>query len=453
MLHNLQQKRRKIIIRFLKKVFYKRIKKIKAPKARITPRSEHSISREKISSNALKVLYRLQQGGFDAYLVGGGVRDLLLGLKPKDFDVATNAHPEQIQALFRNCRLIGRRFRLAHIYFKDGIIEVATFRAQENASTGDRHTSETGMIIRDNIYGTLESDAWRRDFTINALYYNIADFSVVDFAEGMRDLKHRLIRIIGDPVKRYHEDPVRMLRAVRFAAKLDLKIHADSEQPIFEFNGLLLNVPPARLFEEIVKIFFNGAALASFGLLRHYGLFALLFSQTEACLVDGKAAKIFHQLLIIALTQADQRFMQGKTLNPAFLFAVLLWEPLQRAIQQYQQNGMKLFPALHLAMEKVIQRQNKSLNLPRRYTTVTKEIWLLQFRLVQRIGNRANAILHHPRFRAAYDLLELRNKAGDPVSELSDWWTKFQVDDETIRQNMLSELHRSHRRNKDGKKE
>lgn len=456
MLHCPQLKRRKSIIRFLKKVIYRQIKKINVPKAKITPRSGHDISREKISSNALKVLYRLQQGGFDAFLVGGSVRDLLLGLKPKDFDVATNAHPEQIQALFRNCRLIGRRFRLAHIYFRDGIIEVATFRAQEDDSTGDRHTSETGMIIRDNIYGTLESDAWQRDFTINALYYNIADFSVVDFAGGMRDLKHRLIRMIGDPIKRYHEDPVRMLRAVRFAAKLGLKIHQESEQPIFEFSGLLLNVPPARLFEEIVKIFFNGSALASFDLLRHYGLFALLFSQTEACLVDDKAAKIFHQLLIIALTQADQRFAQGKTLNPAFLFAVLLWEPLQRVIRQYQQNGMKLFPALHLAMEKVIQRQNKSLNLPRRYTTVTKEIWLLQFRLAQRVGKRISSVLYHARFRAAYDLLELRSKAGEPVSELSDWWTKFQVDDETVRQNMLSELHRSHRkaiiRDKDGKR-
>ncbi len=410
----------------------------------VIPRAEHGISRDAINPNALKVLYRLNRAGYEAYLVGGGVRDLLLGFKPKDFDVATNAHPEQIQALFRNCRLIGRRFRLAHIYFHDGVIEVATFRARHDLAEGDRHTTETGMILRDNIYGTLADDAWRRDFTINALYYNIANFSVIDYTEGMTDIKHHLIRMIGDPVQRYHEDPVRMLRAVRLAAKLNCSIEPATGAPINQLAGLLQNVPAARLFEEIVKIYLSGKAKASFELLRQYGLFAILFPQTEARLV-GAEGEIYLKMLTAANDNADQRAAEGKSLNPAFLLAVLLWGPLQKVIQENLEAGIKPFPALIDAMEKVLHTQQHALNLPKRLTIIVKEIWILQYRIELRQSRRTLSIFYHQRFRAAYDYLLIRSQAGEPVQDLAEWWQKFQATDEEGQQGMLSELQRSQR--------
>lgn len=413
---------------------------------KIISRADHCISRKNINDNALKVLYRLRESGYAAYLVGGGVRDLLLGLHPKDFDVATDAHPEQVQAIFRNCRLIGRRFRLAHVYFRDSVIEVATFRAaiEDGAAEGERRHSDAGMIMRDNVYGTLHEDAWRRDFTINALYYNIADFSVVDFTCGMDDLQQRIVRMIGDPYKRYHEDPVRMLRAVRFAAKLDFTIEPSTEKPIFALAGLLQNVPTARLFEEILKLYVHGKSLASFQMLRHYGLFALLFPQTEICLADNPG-EIFPPLLTHSFREADIRWQQDKSLHPAYLFAVLLWLPLQKAIQDYEAEGMKSFPAMFAAMEKVIRTQNKSLQIPRRLTTVVKEIWVVQYRLsqVMRYSKRAQAMVHHPRFRAAYDFLLLRAQAGDSVMEACDWWTRFQNADEGERKELLQKLRKT----------
>lgn len=372
------------------------------------------------------------------------MRDLLLGLRPKDFDVATNAHPEQIKKIFSNCRLIGRRFRLAHVYFKDGVVEVATFRARSAEGAGERHFTETGMLVRDNIYGSLEDDAWRRDFTVNALYYNIADGSVVDFTGGMEDLKQRFIRIIGDPVKRYHEDPVRLLRAIRLAAKLNFKIHTDSEQPIFELGGLLLNVPAARLFEEIIKLYVHGKAAESFKLLRHYGLFSVLFPHIEANLV-GEKADIYQHMLSLTLLHADERVIQEKTLNPAFLFAVLLWFPLQNLIRQYQTSGIKIFPALQIAMEKVIRQQNRSMSIPRRMTMVMREIWIMQYRMEQRYAKRINSIFYHPRFRTSYDFLLLRAEAGDAVKDLSDWWTRFQAED-ALRDELIRELQRGYSR-------
>lgn len=414
---------------------------------KIISRADHCISRKNINDNALKVLYRLRESGYAAYLVGGGVRDLLLGLHPKDFDVATDAHPEQVQNIFRNCRLIGRRFRLAHVYFRDGVIEVATFRAameEGDALEGERRHSDAGMIVRDNVYGTLQEDAWRRDFTINALYYNIADFSVVDFTSGMADLQQRVIRMIGDPSKRYHEDPVRMLRAVRFAAKLDFVIEPDTGKPIFALAGLLQNVPVARLFEEILKLYAHGKSLASFQMLRHYGLFALLFPQTETCLVDI-SAEILPPLLMQAFQDADTRWQQNKSLHPAYLFAVLLWLPLQKSIKACETEGMRFFPAMFAAIEKVIRQQNKSLQVPRRLAAVIKEIWVVQYRLsqVMRYSKRAEAMLHHPRFRAAYDFLLLRAKAGEPVAEVCDWWTQFQIADESQRKEFLQKIRKT----------
>lgn len=410
----------------------------------VIPRAEHGISRDGINPNALKVLYRLHRAGYQAYLVGGSVRDLLLGFKPKDFDVATDAHPEQIQDLFRNCRLIGRRFRLAHVYFHDGVIEVATFRARHDSGEGDRHTTETGMIVRDNIYGSVADDAWRRDFTINALYYNIADFSVVDYTNGMADIKQHLIRMIGDPVQRYHEDPVRMLRAVRLAAKLSCNIESATAAPITTLAGLLQNVPAARLFEEIVKIYIGGRAKASFDLLRQYGLFAILFPQTEAGLV-GAEGEIYLKMLAAANANADLRAQEGKSLNPAFLLAVLLWGPLQKVLQENLSAGVKPFPALIDAIEKVLRTQQHALNLPKRLTLIVKDIWILQYRMGLRQSRRTLGIFYHQRFRAAYDFLLIRAEAGEAVQDLADWWQQFQATDEAGQQEMLSNLQRSQR--------
>jgi poly(A) polymerase len=400
--------------------------------ARIIPRSEHVISRSNISPNALKVLYRLRGGGFDAYLVGGGVRDMLLGREPKDFDVATNARPEEVKKLFRNCLLIGRRFRLAHVRFENEIIEVATFRTQGNGDQEDDARSETGRILRDNVYGTLEEDAWRRDFTVNALYYNIQDFSVVDYAGGMEDLRQGMLRLMGDPVQRYHEDPVRMLRAVRFAAKLGFRIHPGSEAPIFQLAHLLEDIPPARLFDEILKLFLGGCAVQSFELLRHYGLFAYLFPQTEACL--AKELQGFPlTLLIRALQNTDSRIADGKPVTPAFLYAALLWEPLRKAMVELEAQGMGEIQALQEAAQAVESQQLARTSLPKRFGIPMREIWALQPRLRRITGMRPLKLVEHPRFRAAYDFMLLRAEAGEDLGELTRWWTEFQTLDENER--------------------
>jgi len=305
------------IIVILKKLF-KHSKKKHQPL--IVPRSEHNISRADISPSAIKVLYRLKKGGFDGYLVGGSVRDLLVGHKPKDFDIATNAHPEQIYRLFRNAILIGRRFRLAHIRFGREIIEVATFRSQP-ADARHHKLSEHGMVMRDNIYGSLEDDAWRRDFTINALYYNISDFSVVDYTGGLADLERRMVTMIGDPVERYQEDPVRMLRAVRIAAKLDFTIEQNTAEPIHTMGGLLENVAGARLFDEAVKLFYCGRSLKMLSMLKEYDLLDKLFPQTQREL-DKEKDGFFWRLILEACKNTDLRKARNETLNPAFLVAL-----------------------------------------------------------------------------------------------------------------------------------
>lgn len=411
---------------------------------RIIPRAEHVISRANISDSALKVLYRLKEGGYQAYLVGGGVRDMLLGREPKDFDVATNARPEEIKELFRSCHLIGRRFRLAHVRFGREIIEVATFRAlpatgeEEEAETSseDLHI-ENGRIMRDNIYGTLEEDAWRRDFTINSLYYNIADFSVVDYAGGLDDLKAGWIRLIGDPVQRYREDPVRMLRAVRFAAKLGFRIHPDTETPLFELGHLLDDIPPARLFEEVLKLFLGGCAVETFESLRHYRLFQHLFPLTEEDLAqehEGFPA----ELVVRALANTDERIAAGKPVTPAFLFAALLWGPMRRTIEEIRTESMTDFEAIQEAGGVVVSRQAQRIALPKRYTLPMREIWAMQPRLTQISGKRPLSLLTHPRFRAAYDFLLLRGEAGEGVQELCEWWTAFQEVNADRRQVILS---------------
>ncbi|MEW8625415.1 MAG: polynucleotide adenylyltransferase PcnB [Candidatus Thiodiazotropha sp.] len=391
----------------------------------LIPRNDHNISRANISNNAVKVLTRLSKSGYEAYLVGGGVRDLLLGREPKDFDVATNARPEEVKQVFNNCRLIGRRFRLAHVHFGREIIEVATFRSNRKATeAGDRQV-ENGMILRDNVYGTLEEDAQRRDFTINALYYNIDDFSVVDFADGMSDLQQGVIRLLGDVESRYREDPVRLLRAIRFAAKLGFVIEPATEAPIAKFAPLLEDVPSARLYEEVLKLFLGGAALESFEKLRHYELFGQLFPATEEALSHED-----HEFPITfvnrGMANTDDRLSQGKSVTPAFLFAVLLWEPVRLRAERLEAEGVHPLEALQNAAADVLSDQAKHVSIPKRFSYPMRDIWQLQARFTQRQGKRPQRLASHPKFRAAYDFLLLRAESGEVDRELADWWTIYQ---------------------------
>jgi poly(A) polymerase len=405
----------------------------------IIPRAEHCVSRADISDSALKVLYRLKDADYEAYLVGGGVRDLLLGMKPKDFDVATDAHPEQAQQAFRNSRLIGRRFRLLHVRFGREIIEVATFRAHhdEQSDHSEHHSHiRDGMLVRDNVYGTLEEDAWRRDFTINALYYNIRDFSVLDYTGGMQDLQARLIRVIGDPEKRYREDPVRMLRAVRLAAKLDFSIEEHSSQAIALLKDRLTAVPPARLFDEILKLFLTGHAVKSLEQLRRNEVLSYLFPVT-ADLLDKDP--VFEKLVIQGLINTDERIAENKPVTPAFLFAIFLWRPVALLAQRLQQQNMSELQAMQAASEDVLAQQGSQVALPRRYSLQTREIWLLQARLRNRSGKRVYRTYSHPRFRAGYDFLLLRHQAGEAdLASLCEWWTDFQAQTEHGQQDMIA---------------
>jgi len=406
-------------------------------KPQIIPRSEHGVSRSEISENALKVLYRLRNAGYHAYLVGGGVRDILLGLKPKDFDVATDAHPEQVWELFRNCRLIGRRFRLAHVHFGREIIEVSTFRASHiDAVDGEGH-EEDGRIIRDNVYGKLDDDVWRRDFTVNALYYNIEDYSIVDYVGGLEDIKKRQLRLIGIPEDRYQEDPVRMLRAIRFAIKLDFSIHPVSEQPIRKLAPLLEEIPEARLFEEFLKLFMSGQSEKTYQQLREYGLFAKLFPQTEEFLNRGD--EFIHKLLTSAFRNTDTRLAEDKPVTPAFLLAALLWVPVRDLANNHEANGLSEMDAIHLASDAVISHQISSTSMPRRFTHMARDMWALQVRLKNIRGKRPLKLLAHQRFRAAYDFLLLRAEAGEDIQELASWWTAFQEEHMDIQLNAKKE--------------
>ncbi|KFN49037.1 polynucleotide adenylyltransferase PcnB [Arenimonas composti] len=398
---------------------------------RIVARAEHGISRKDISPNALRVLYRLREAGFQAYLVGGAVRDLLIGLHPKDFDVATDATPEQVRALFRNCRLIGRRFRLAHVVFGREIIEVATFRANAAGDDGDRETGDDGRIVRDNVYGSIEDDAVRRDFTANALYYAIEDFSVRDYVGGYDDVIGRTMRLIGDPVERYREDPVRMLRAVRLAAKLGFKISAEAAGPIPELAHLLSGAPPARLFDECLKMFLAGHAEKSFLLLEAHGLLPALFPETAKALATNRSGAL-RRMLLQGLRNTDERIAADKPVTPAFLFAALLWPAYCRELAVMQKSGVDPLVAQQRAADRVTLHQAQRIALPRRFSLPMQEIWLLQPRFGQRVRKRVMRLLSHPRFRAAFDFLELRASATSEVAEDLAFWrdAQKQVPDE-----------------------
>ncbi|MCW8832279.1 MAG: polynucleotide adenylyltransferase PcnB [Colwellia sp.] len=398
----------------------------------VLSRDQHPVSRQLLSPSALKVLYRLNKGGYDAYLVGGGVRDILLGLKPKDFDIATNATPEQIKALFRNCRLIGRRFRLAHIVFGREIIEVATFRGHhDEKEQQDKKTSkqsEHGMLLRDNIYGSIDEDAQRRDFTINALYYSTKDFKVYDFANGVKDVENRVVRLIGDVETRYREDPVRMLRAIRFATKLDMEIEAQTKAPIKALSSLMANIPAARMFEEFLKMFISGKAVANFEQLRDYHLFKFFFPAVDQAL-DNNDEQL-ERFIMLAMANTDKRINNDQRVTPAFLFAAMLWYPLQNYIRQINtNNSLPPQDAFFAALNEIMPEQQRSIAIPKRFQGVMKDIWILQEKLARREGKRAFKAYEHPKFRAGYDFLLLRSEIESDnvqLAELAKWWTDFQ---------------------------
>jgi len=411
-------------------------------KAVILSRGEHGISREHIDDHALKVLYRLHKAGFHACLVGGAVRDLLLGITPKDFDVATDATPEQVNKLFRNCRLIGRRFRLAHIHFGRQIIEVATFRAaheDSSESSPSGHQDESGRIVRDNVFGELADDVWRRDFTANALYYDISDFSVIDFVGGFEDIKQRRLHLIGDVETRYREDPVRMLRALRFSAKLGFEIDEESRSPIFTLGYLLQDIPAARLYEEVLKLFHSGHAVRSFELLLEFDLLKYLFPEAARSIKQDERIK---DMLAIAMQNTDDRISKDMRVTPAFLFAALLWHPVNSRVRELVDSGMPYSVAIQKIATKVLSQQSSSVSIPRRFTTTMRDIWGLQTRFHYRAGKRALAVLEHPKFRAGFDFLCIRAQAGEEIqngdiNQDCQWWSELQKQSADQQHNIL----------------
>ncbi len=393
-----------------------------AAEPRRIPRAEHAVSREHISASALQVLSRLHGAGHRALLVGGGVRDLLLGGEPKDFDVATDATPEEIKRLFRSCRLIGRRFRLAHVRVGREIIEVATFRGEHDGGV-DGEVHHDGRIVRDNVFGTLEEDAQRRDFSINALYYDFADDAVVDFVGGMQDLRDGTLRVIGEPYKRFREDPVRMLRALRFAAKLNFSVQPDCAAAIRELGELLEEIPSARLFEEVLKLFQSGYGERTMELLREYDLLVYLLPMTDSAMRRDPFAE---RLMMQALANTDARLAEDKSVTPAFLFAAFLWPSVSRRAAELRERGEQASAALQQAASELMPAQQEATALPRRFAVPMREIWQLQDRLAVLNGKRSLRVLGHPRFRAAYDFLCLRAEAGEKLQKEAAFWTEIQ---------------------------
>ena len=400
----------------------------------IVKASSYGLTAKKIQPHVVKIIQRLEQAGFEAYIVGGGVRDLLLNIPPKDYDIATNAHPEQIRKLFRNCRLIGRRFRLAHIYFHDDIVEVATFRGSDINPT-DNHLSDNGMILRDNVYGTLEEDVFRRDLTINAIYYDVTGNELIDFTGGLADIKKHTFHLIGDPAARYREDPVRILRVIRFAAKLNFKIAPSTAEPINELKELLLHVSSSRVFEEILKLFFSGHAQATLTQLTKYDLLTLLFPSLKILPKELKTSA--NSLTSIGCSNTDIRYADGRSLNPAFLFAVILWQSYEHRLIRHLEQHENRAVAQHHALNELFQEQIAVAAIPKRFTSIMAEMWLMQPRFEHRDKKRAMSLFEHPRFRAAYDLLLLRKEAGEPIEDLTSWWTSFQAAENRDRQAMF----------------
>lgn len=422
-----------MITRILRKVFGRG----HTPAApRILPLEQHGITRERVSPCALRVTRTLREGGFAAFIVGGAVRDMLLGRTPKDFDVATDATPDEIRALIRRSRIIGRRFRIVHVYCGGETIEVTTFRAsnpQGEEDDAERVTSEDGLILRDNVFGTQAEDAARRDFTVNALYYDPDRQEVWDFHGGVEDARRRVLRMIGDPATRYKEDPVRMLRAARFAAKLDFHIDPATRAPIPQLAHLLARIPAARLFDEMMKLLLSGHAERGVRQLRAEGLHHGILPMLDTILDDPARQAFLHA----ALHDTDERVRHGQSASPAFMLAGLLWFDMRALWHAHQAAGEPAQVALHAAMEETLERQRERLAFPRRFDGMIKEIWQLQPRFEQRSGTRPYRLLAHPRYRAGYDFLVIRARGGDAPQELADWWSRFQDADEATRAEML----------------
>ena len=404
---------------------------------RILPLDKHVIRREQIHSCALKVTDTLAREGYAAFVVGGAVRDLLLGGTPKDYDVATNATPDEIRRLFRRSRVIGRRFQIVHVYCGPDLIEVTTFRAAtplaEDEEDDARVTSADGMLLRDNVFGSQEEDAARRDFTINALYYDPEKQEVWEWHGGVADARKKVLRMIGDPAQRYREDPVRMLRAARFAAKLEFHIDPATRAPIAELAAMLARIPPSRLFDEMMKLLLSGHAERGVKQLRAEGLHHGVLPMLDALLDDPARQKFLH----CALHDTDLRIRQGHSASPAFMLASLLWFDMREELRKNRTRGLPEQSALFEAMDTALERQRRALAFPRRLDGMIKEIWSLQSRFEQRAGARPFRLLSHPRLSAAYDFLMIRAESGDASQELADWWGRFQDAGEAERAEML----------------
>ena len=394
---------------------------------------EHHIAPQSIPPEAVWVYRELREAGFEAYLVGGCVRDLLLGYEPKDFDVSTNATPEEIRNIFRRSRIVGRRFQIVHVRSGREVIEVSTFRGHHSAEfepdsedeqppEGSASYAESGMLLRDNVFGNVEEDALRRDFSVNGLYYDPDANCVLDFSTGVADLEARILRVIGDPVTRFQEDPVRMLRAARFAAKLDFTIEETALAAIAKCHKLLAQIPAARMFDEVLKLLLAGQGAATFAVMDHLGLFEPIFPQTARALRESPEER---NLIVHALRNSDERIAQGKPVTPAFLYAALLWPALERRLRKLQERAqLPLAAAMYEAASEVVAEQCRSTTIPRRFSTPMREIWDLHQRL---IGRRSpQKLAAHPRFRAAYDFVLLREQSGEDLNGAGEWWTRFQ---------------------------
>ncbi|MEO5698998.1 MAG: polynucleotide adenylyltransferase PcnB [Casimicrobiaceae bacterium] len=390
-------------------------------RARVYGPNDHPIRRNQLSHGAREVTAKLQEAGFQAYVVGGAVRDLLLGVEPKDFDIATDAHPEQVKPLFRRAFLIGRRFRLVHVHIGGETVEVSTFRA---AQTADEATDEHGRLLADNVYGTHAEDAARRDFTINALYFDPASEEIRDFVGGVADIRARRLKLIGAPTTRFREDPVRMLRGVRLAAKLDVAIEPKTAAPIARLASLIQNVPPARLFDEMQKLLLSGHAVETVRSLRAHGLSHGLLPMLDIILEQPLGQRFIE----LALANTDERVRSDRPVSPGFMFATLLWHQVLATWTAKKAGGDRPMPALFEAMDHVLEAQAKQLAIPRRFEATIKEIWSLQPRFEQRSGQRPFRLIEHPRYRAAWDFLDLRCQSGElegAYADLAQWWDRF----------------------------
>ncbi|MDR2113216.1 MAG: polynucleotide adenylyltransferase PcnB [Candidatus Accumulibacter sp.] len=388
----------------------------------VIPRARHGVRREAISNGSRRVVETLQAGGYKAFIVGGAVRDLLAGIAPKDFDVATDATPEQVRQHFRRSRIIGRRFQIVHVMMGQETVEVTTFRGQHGRQDGPcAQTDEQGRVLRDNVFGSQKEDAARRDFTVNALYYDPVTETVTDYHQGLADLERKSLRMIGNPATRYREDPVRMLRAVRLAAKLGFSIDADTLGPIGELAGLIENVPPSRLFDEMLKLLTSGHSLKCLQSLRAKGLHRGLLPLLDV-IVEQPLGKRF---VTLALENTDRRVREGRPISSGFLFATLLWNEVMTQWEAFKADGEHPIPALYRAMDEVLDAQAEKLAITRRVAGDIKDIWALQPRFEQRSGKRPHALLEHPRFKAGLDFLRLRAEAGEVDAALGQWWSDF----------------------------